>query len=209
MGALRPTRVIGVVGFQADAVREALDGYDCRFVLQRQQRGTGHAVLQAAREIGPRSTLLVVNGDLPMIQAATLRRLVTRHRNSGGALTILTTTVDDPGAYGRIVRDAKGELTRIVEHRDAGPAERKIREINCGIYCAKASALLPALKRTRPNNAAGEYYITDAVELLIREKARVLALCHDNAREVLGVNTRAELAQATAEVYGRKAAALQ
>ena len=209
--ALSPSRVITVVGFQADKVREALHGYRTAFVLQKEQRGTGHAVLQAAREIGSssRATLLIVNGDVPLLRPATLRGLLAGHRRSGAALTVLTTELDDPSGYGRIVRDAHSGVTRIVEHRDARADERQIREINCGIYCAQASTLLATLKRIRPNNTQGEYYLTDAVERLIRGKAKVQAVCHPDSDEVLGVNTRQELARATAAIYARKAAEVQ
>jgi bifunctional UDP-N-acetylglucosamine pyrophosphorylase/glucosamine-1-phosphate N-acetyltransferase len=178
-------------------------------ILQKEQRGTGHAVLQAARRIGARSTLLIVNGDLPMIRPATLRSFVARHRRAGAALSVLTTELDDPRDYGRIVRDARSGIARIVEHKDARAGERKIREINAGIYCARASKLLPALRRLRPDNAQGEFYITDAVEGLIRKKEKVLAICHGEPEEVLGVNTRQELAHASGAVYARKAEELQ
>jgi bifunctional UDP-N-acetylglucosamine pyrophosphorylase/glucosamine-1-phosphate N-acetyltransferase len=209
--ALRPARTIVVVGFQADRVREALAGAGCTFALQERQRGTGDAVVQAAQAIhaGPRGILLVVNGDLPRIRPATLRKLVGRHRRSAAALSFLTTHVEDPAGYGRIVRDARGNLLRIVEQTDATREERGIREINCGIYCAQASKLLPVLRRLRPANAQGEYYITDAVQRMIAAGEKVLAVPHGDAGEVLGVNTRAELAHAAAAIYARKAAELQ
>jgi bifunctional UDP-N-acetylglucosamine pyrophosphorylase/glucosamine-1-phosphate N-acetyltransferase len=209
VAALRPSKVITVVGFQAERVREALKGHDCDFVLQEDQRGTGHAVLQAGRRIGPRSTLLIVNGDLPMIRPATLRSLVARHRRSGGALSVLTTELDDPKGYGRVVRDASSRIARIVEQKDASASERKIREVNAGIYCAQASKLLPVLRGLRPDNSQGEYYITDAVERLIHKGEKVLAVRHGDPEEVLGVNTRQELAHASAALYARKAEDLQ
>jgi bifunctional UDP-N-acetylglucosamine pyrophosphorylase/glucosamine-1-phosphate N-acetyltransferase len=207
--ALRPSKVITVVGFQAERVREALDGHVCDFALQKEQRGTGHAVLQAAGRIGSRSTVLIVNGDLPMIRPATLRSFVTRHRRAGAALSVLTTELDDPKGYGRVLRDAHSRIARIVEQKDAGADERKIREVNAGIYCAQASKLLPVLRSLRPDNAQGEYYITDAVERLIRKGEKVLAIRHGEPEEVLGVNTRQELAHASAALYARKAEDLQ
>ncbi len=209
--ALKPSRLITVVGFQADAVRDALAETDSRFVLQKDQRGTGHAALQAAGSIerGRGTTLLILNGDLPTLRASTLRKVVAGHRRTGAALTLVTTRVQDPGGYGRIVRDSRSEVERIVEHRDATREQRAIREINCGIYCADAGKLLSELKRLRPDNAQGEYYITDAVHQLIARGAKVHAICHDDADEVLGVNTRGELAHATASLYSQKAADLQ
>jgi bifunctional UDP-N-acetylglucosamine pyrophosphorylase/glucosamine-1-phosphate N-acetyltransferase len=206
--ALRPTRVVVVVGHDADGVRAALAGFGCTFVLQREQRGTGHAVLQAARQLARSrgATLLIVNGDLPALGPQTLARLARRHARSGAALTLVTADLPDPTGYGRIVRNADGRISRIVEDRDATAAERRVTEINCGIYCAVPGRLLAALGRVRPSNAQGEYYLTDAVRELLRAGAAVEALAHDgNPSDVLGVNTREDLARANASLYLRKA----
>jgi bifunctional UDP-N-acetylglucosamine pyrophosphorylase/glucosamine-1-phosphate N-acetyltransferase len=208
--ALRPERTVAVVGFQGDLVQAALAGLCDAFAVQAEQRGTGHAVTQAAAAFrGARGPLLIVNGDLPNLEAATLRALVALHRKSKAVLALVTTEVDDATGYGRIVRDARGRVARIVEHKDATPAQREIREINCGIYCADPSALLAALKKLRPNNAQGEYYLTDAVHALIAKGGSVVALKHADSDAVLGVNTRDELAAAGALLYARKAAELQ
>jgi bifunctional UDP-N-acetylglucosamine pyrophosphorylase/glucosamine-1-phosphate N-acetyltransferase len=208
--ALRPRRTVAVVGFQGERVRVALTGLCDAFAVQVEQRGTGHAVLQAAGALKNASgLLLILNGDLPSLKPAMLRALVALHRKSKAALSIVTTDLVDPSGYGRIVRDAKGRVTRIVEHKDATAAERKIAEINCGIYCADPSVLLPLLRKLRPNNAQGEYYLTDAVHALIAKGAAVVALKHDEPEDVLGVNTRAELAAAGASLYARKADELQ
>ncbi len=208
--ALRPKRLVAVVGFQADDVRAALEGACTEFVLQADQRGTGHAVLLGlARARGSaRGTVVILNGDLPTLRPETLRALLRRHRRSGAALTVLSTMLDAPDGYGRIVRDGRGGFARIVEHRDATREERGIHEVNCGIYCAEASRLLPVLRRLRPNNAQGELYITDAVRRLVAAGEKVAAVRHDDAEEVLGVNTRAELARASRELWRRKAEAL-
>jgi bifunctional UDP-N-acetylglucosamine pyrophosphorylase / glucosamine-1-phosphate N-acetyltransferase len=206
--ALRPVETVVVVGHDADRVRAALEGSGATFVLQREQRGTGHAVLTAAPRVrgGGATALLIVNGDLPALRARTLDRLVERHARTKSALTLLTVELDDPAGYGRIVRDADGRIARIVEDRDASAAERRIAEINCGIYCAEPAALVRALKRVRPVNAQGEYYLTDAVRELLRGGAAVEALRHDGEpSDVLGVNTREELARANAALYARKA----
>jgi len=208
--ALRPSRTVAVVGFQGDRVQAALAGLCDAFALQAEQRGTGHAVMQTAGALrGARGPLLIVNGDLPNLEPATLRVLVALYRKSRAALAIVTTDVAAPAGYGRIVRDAKGRVTRIVEHKDATAAQRSIVEINCGIYCADLSVLMASLKKIRPDNAQGEYYLTDAVHALIAKGEVVVALKHADSKEVLGVNTRAELGAAGASLYARKAAALQ
>jgi bifunctional UDP-N-acetylglucosamine pyrophosphorylase/glucosamine-1-phosphate N-acetyltransferase len=209
--ALRPARLVTVIGHQSERVRAALAHAGTEFVEQREQLGTGHAVLQAARKIpkGKQATLLILNGDLPTLRPATLRKLIGRHRHSGAALSVLSAHVADPAGYGRIVRDDKGAFRRIVEDRDATREERKITEINCGLYCADPGELLGALRRVRPDNIQGEYYITDAVEELLRRGRKVAAVVHDDADEVLGVNDRAELARASRTLFARKAQQLQ
>lgn len=208
--ALGPGRLAVVVGFQAELVRRALGPLVDAFAEQTDQRGTGHAVVQAAAALRGRERLplLIVNGDLPTLRPATLRALVALHRRRKAALSLITAEVAHPAGYGRIVRDEVGRVLRIVEHKDATAAERTIREINCGIYCADAAKLLKLLRGLRPDNAQGEYYLTDAVHELIARGETVVAHLHDDAEEVLGVNTRAELARAGATLYARKAAAL-
>ena len=208
--ALHPSRTVAVVGFQGDRVQAALEGLCDAFAVQAEQRGTGHAVMQAAPLLrGAPGPLLILNGDLASLEPATLRSLVALQRKSKAALALVTTDLADATGYGRIVRDAKGRVVRIVEHKDATAAERKIREINCGIYCADPSALMATLKKIRPNNAQGEYYLTDAVHALIAKGETVVALKHPDPYEALGVNTRAELAEAGAILYARKASELQ
>ncbi len=209
--ALRPAAILTVIGHQANEVRAALDGMSDSFVLQSEQLGTGHAVLQAAPLLrGPRSeTLLILNGDLPSVRPATLRALLATHRRLKADLTVMTTVLDDPSGYGRIVRGSRGEIARIVEDKDATPAEKRIREINAGIYCARTAALIPQLERLRPSNAQREYYLTDAVARLIASGKKVAALPHDAPSEVLGVNSRAELASASRTLYARTATRLQ
>jgi bifunctional UDP-N-acetylglucosamine pyrophosphorylase/glucosamine-1-phosphate N-acetyltransferase len=209
--ALGPSRTVTVVGHQGDEVRDTIgDGSD-RFVVQAQRRGTGHAVMRAEKELrsAGNRTVLIVNGDLPTLRPATLRRLLARHRRSGSAMTLITCRIPDASGYGRIERDAAGRVSGIVEHRDATREQKKIREINCGIYCAETSKLLPILRRLKPDNAQGEYYLTDAVHKLMKDGESVTAYVHEEPEEVLGVNSRAELARAGATLYARKAEALQ
>ncbi len=209
--ALRPSRLVTVIGHQGDEVRDALAGLGDDFVLQAEQRGTGHAVLKAApllKKAGS-TTLLILSGDVPTLRPATLRALVARHRRSGAALTLISAQVADPGGYGRVVRDRSGRVLRIVEHRDATAAERGIREINSGIYCADTTKLLSVLRSIEPRNAQREYYLTDAVHRLLERGEKVFAVPHGDAEEVLGVNTREELSRAGSTLYARKAADLQ
>jgi bifunctional UDP-N-acetylglucosamine pyrophosphorylase/glucosamine-1-phosphate N-acetyltransferase len=188
-----------VVGHQAEAVEAAFAGRGLGFVRQDPPQGTGHAV-QVARETfaaHPDRTLLVLNGDLPLLRRETLQRLIATHRERRAAATLLTVVLDDPGAYGRVVRDAEGGVRAIVEAKDASPEERAIGEINAGVYAFEVGPLLDALGRLRPQNAQGEYYLTDVVGLLRAAGQPVAAVAAADPAEGLGVNTIAELFQAT------------
>jgi bifunctional UDP-N-acetylglucosamine pyrophosphorylase / glucosamine-1-phosphate N-acetyltransferase len=199
-----------VVGHQAEAVEAAFAGRGFRFVRQDPPRGTGHAV-QAARPVfaeHPERTLLVVNGDVPLLRAETLERLLATHRERKPAATLLTVVLDDPGAYGRVVRDGDGGVRGIVEAKDATAEERAVREINAGLYVFDVPALLPVLDRLQPQNAQGEYYLTDVVGLLRAAGMAVAAVAADDSDEGLGVNSVAELAAATQTLRGRRTEAL-
>lgn len=191
-------RIIVVVGHQADLVQEALADAGVEFVLQQPQMGTGHAVMQAEpllrREEG---TVLVTYGDTPLLTPETLRNLVEYHTRQGAAATVLSAHLDDPTGYGRIVRNPKGAFQAIVEEKDAGPSQRAIREINTGTYCFQAPDLLQALAQLRPDNAQSEYYLTDTLGILARERT-VLAAPIAQGAEWQGINSRAELARAEA-----------
>ncbi len=192
---LAPRRQIVVLGHQADAVREALAAYSFEHVLQEDQRGTGHAVMTARSMLAGDGDLLVLNADLPLLHADLLTGFLATHRQSGATLSLMTTRLDDPTGYGRIVRE-NDQVTRIVEETDATDAERAIDEINCGVYLARAAKLLEALDRLTTDNAQGEYYLTDVVQSLAGDGEPVAAMVHDDAREVLGVNDRRDLAEA-------------
>jgi bifunctional UDP-N-acetylglucosamine pyrophosphorylase/glucosamine-1-phosphate N-acetyltransferase len=198
LAGLEPARVALVVGHQADAVRAAatragLAGLES--VLQAEQRGTGHAVACAAPVFdGFAGDVLILYGDVPLIRHATLAALVAAHRDAGADLTLLTVRFEDPQGYGRILRNNEGRVVGIVEERDATAAERAITEVNPGFYVFRSEILFPLLRRLRPDNAQGELYLTDAVRLTA-ETGRVEAVCSDRPSEVIGVNTRAELAK--------------
>src|SRR5687767_7240550 len=188
-----------VVGHQAEQVEAAFAGRGLAFVRQEPPRGTGHAV-QISREgfaAQPERTLLVVNGDLPLLRPETLGALLAEHRRSGAAATILTVELDDPGAYGRVLRDEKGGVRAIVEAKDATEDDRRVREINAGLYAFEVPALLEVLGQLKPQNKQGEYYVTDVVGLLRAGGRRVGAFKAADPGEALGVNTLAELAETT------------
>lgn len=197
---LGPRRIYVVVGHQADDVRVAVEqemgGNQTGFITQSEQRGTGDAVM-AARSLleGADSAILILSGDVPLVRAETLRALFTKHADDKASCTVLAVRLENPTGYGRIVRDATGGFLKIVEQRDATGDEKQIREINSGIYCFQSKKLFAALERVRPNNSQGEYYLTDVLGILRDDGESVAVYLHDDAREVSGVNTRAELAE--------------
>ena len=165
-------------------------------VEQRERLGTGHAVLQAKGACGE-GTILVLPGDMPLISAETLERLLGHHRATGAAATILTAMVDRPQGYGRVLRQG-GRVKRVVEDRDATDDEKKVPEINTSVYCFEADRLWATLAEVKPDNDQGEYYLTDVIGILNRRGARVEAVPVDDPREALGVNDRKQLAAAAA-----------
>jgi bifunctional UDP-N-acetylglucosamine pyrophosphorylase/glucosamine-1-phosphate N-acetyltransferase len=195
--SLQPDPLTVVVGHQGDTVESAFSGRGLGFVRQDPPLGTGHALL-AAREryaAHPDRTLLVVNGDVPLLRHETLAALVLAHQRAGAAATLLSAVLEDPDAYGRVLRDG-GAVRAIVEARDASAEELKVREINAGIYVFEVPPLLEVLGELRPQNAQGELYLTDVVRLLRARGLSVAALEAPDPGEALGVNTGAELAEA-------------
>ena len=197
--SLSPQKIFVVVGHQGADVGKAVEaevGSLAEFVTQEQQRGTADAVLAARPLLENRNSLLVIlSGDVPLLKAETLQQFIKEHRTSGAACSILSVRLENPTGYGRIVRDASDNFVRIVEQRDATDEERKIREINSGIYCFDGNKLWPALARVKPMNDQGEFYLTDVAEILVAQGERVNIHLHGDAREVSGINTRAELAE--------------
>ncbi|HBT47449.1 MAG TPA: bifunctional UDP-N-acetylglucosamine diphosphorylase/glucosamine-1-phosphate N-acetyltransferase GlmU [Peptococcaceae bacterium] len=189
------TECVVVVGHGGEEVREEL-GPGFRYAWQEKQLGTGHALAQARDPAGEGDTVLVLCGDTPLLRGETLARLVAEHRERGAAATLLTAAVEDPTGYGRVIRDGEGRVLRIVEEGDADAATRAVKEINSGTYCFAASLLWPALEELRPENAQGEYYLTDVIELFCRRGYPVHALLAPDPEEVLGVNDRVQLARA-------------
>jgi bifunctional UDP-N-acetylglucosamine pyrophosphorylase/glucosamine-1-phosphate N-acetyltransferase len=198
------SRTIVVVGHEAARVQEAFRE-QCEFAMQEEQLGTGHAVMSARSLLeGYEGDLLVLPGDTPLIDGETLRKLVGHHRRSGATATLLSAMLpQDAGMYGRVLRDSRGKVLGIVEAKDATPEQLTVREINTSIYCFKAPALFAGLQRIRPDNAQGEYYLTDVIGLFTREGKAVEAVVADDWQVTLGVNTRVELADVAARMRQR------
>lgn len=187
---LRADRVVVIYGHGGDAVPSAFAGSDVKFVLQEPQLGTGHAVRQALPHLLPGGITLVLYGDVPLTRVHTLQQLVA----SSKGLTLLTATLDDPAGYGRIVRNKAGAIVRIVEEADASAKEKQIREINTGILCAPTAKLGEWLPRLENRNAQKEYYLTDIVALAIESGVRIRAGQPADNWEILGVNSKDQLA---------------
>ena len=207
--AVKPQRTYLVIGYEADEVRKAFARPGLTFIEQKEQLGTGHALLVARTELErcPSSTLVVVVGDAPLLRAETLHALVEAHEKARAAATVLTTRLENPQGYGRIVRSG-GRVRAIVEEKVCTPAQRKIREINSGILCFSRPKLLEHLGALSDKNAQKEYLLTDLVEIFNRQRLKVVPFPVADAREVLGVNDRAELAQMERILRLRKAEAL-
>jgi bifunctional UDP-N-acetylglucosamine pyrophosphorylase/glucosamine-1-phosphate N-acetyltransferase len=193
-----------IIGHQRDAVQQTV-GTRARFAVQEEQLGTGHAVLQAASTLEPAAgkRVLILSGDVPLTRSETLRQLIDEHERAGNALTLLTMVLDRPASYGRIVRDAQGAVTRIVEAKDASDDEKRINEVNAGIYLFNGESLFDNLRNLSTNNAQGEYYLTDLLATLRDAGQRVGALIVDDPVEALGVNSRSDLAQVEGEIQRR------
>lgn len=197
--SLDPKTILVIVGHQAEEVEQAVlaeVGELASFAIQAKQRGTGDAVESARRQLeNSDSLVLLLSGDVPLIRAETLRKLIEQHRATNAACTILAVRLENPTGYGRIIRDENGGFERIVEQKDASEEERKVREINSGIYCFESKDLFEALKRVEPKNQQGEYYLTDVAEIILQTGRKVEVFIHTDARELSGINTRAELAE--------------
>ena len=191
---LAPQHLIAVVGHQADAVRRVSERFGACSVVQEPQQGTGHAVAQARPLLQDfAGDVLVLCGDVPLLRTATLRRVLGEHHGRGAALTMLTTCLEDPTGYGRILRDGKGRVAGIVEEADATPCQKALREINSGVYCLSAAFLFDALPRVGRRNAQNEQYLTDVVGLAAREGLCIADVGTD-PDEIRGVNTPQDLA---------------
>jgi bifunctional UDP-N-acetylglucosamine pyrophosphorylase/glucosamine-1-phosphate N-acetyltransferase len=203
---LAPRRIFVIHGHGAEAVRAAFAGDPAiEWVLQAEQLGTGHAVQQAAPKLASDAQVLILYGDVPLVRAATLKRLIEASRDG---VAVLTAELPDAAAYGRIVRDGAGRVAKIVEAKDATPAERAIREFNAGLYALGAKRLAGWLGKLKNNNAQKEYYLTDIVSFAVAEGVPVAAVKIDDASEVEGVNSKRDLAALEGALRSRAAATL-
>lgn len=184
-----------VVGHKAEQVKSAV-GDKAQFVTQYEQLGTGHALMQAKEFVKNCKTVMVLAGDTPLITAQTLKDAYMTHVENGNVCTVLTSVVDNPYGYGRIVRDNNGDVDKITEQKDASAEEQKIKEINSGMYCFESENLLNALQSLTNNNAQGEYYLTDTLEIMKQADGKVGAFVVEDSNEIQGVNDRVQLAQA-------------
>jgi bifunctional UDP-N-acetylglucosamine pyrophosphorylase/glucosamine-1-phosphate N-acetyltransferase len=207
---INPQRIYMVIGHEAEEVRKAFAHSRITLIEQKPQLGTGHALLVARPELAhcPSATVLVLVGDAPLLRGETLRALLAAHQRARAAATILTTRFENPYGYGRIVRARSGQVRAIVEEKVCTPAQRRIREINSGIICFARAPLLAHLPALSSDNAQKEYLLTDLVEIFNRQRLKVAAFPVADAREVLGVNDRVELAQMEKVLRRRKAEAL-
>ena len=190
--ALKPAAIHVVYGHGGEAVRAANPEPGITWVHQAEQQGTGHAVAQAMPGVANESTVLVLYGDVPLIRPQTLKKLLSA---AGTGLALLTTELPHPGPYGRILRNAAGQVTRIVESKDATPDEAKVREVNTGFLAVPAGKLKKWLSRLKNHNAQGEYYLTDIISIAVAEKVTIITRLPGDIAEILGVNSKAELAQ--------------
>ncbi len=192
------TRQVVVTGFGGEAVQEYL-GDAAEFVMQKEQLGTGHAVLQAEAILsGTEGTVLVTCGDTPLVTADTFSALLACHEQSHAAATILTAQMPDPTGYGRVIRNGQGQVVKIVEQKDGTPEELTVSEVNAGIYCFDSTLLWQTLHSITNDNAQGEYYLTDVIGLLVQAGQIVSAFTAPDFEETMGVNSRRQMAAAEA-----------
>jgi bifunctional UDP-N-acetylglucosamine pyrophosphorylase/glucosamine-1-phosphate N-acetyltransferase len=203
--ALNPSAIHVVIGHGAEKVQSALSAYPLNWVIQEEQKGTGHAVLQVVPQLSTDSVVLVLYGDVPLIERDTLKPLVDAAME---APALLTAVLSDPGGYGRIIRNDGGSLLAVVEHKDATEAQRQVREINTGVLAAPAADLAQFLPMVKNENSQGEYYLPDVLSLAVAAGKRVGSVVAVSELEILGVNDRVQLNQVEREFQRRQAEGL-
>ena len=197
VAALNPQRVVVVVGYQSEEVRKACAGRPVEFVEQEEQLGTGHAVLQAQAALEDfEGDVLILCGDMPLIQSSTLQTLLQKHHEAGAGCALLSLKTNEKKDFGRVVRSPEGDVLRIVEARDATAQEKTIDEYNSGVYCFNKGILFKALASVDTRNAQGEYYLTDTVGILSQNGHNVVCHSTRDADEILGINSSEDLEKA-------------
>ena len=189
--------IVAVVGYMKEEVMAVL-GNSVEYAYQEEMLGTGHAVMQAKEYLkGKKGKVLILNGDVPLIRPETLNKLLEKSIENKEYATLLTAIYDNPKGYGRIVRDEGGNIEAIVEEKDTTPSQKEIKEINAGIYCFDIEELLSALDKITPNNAQGEYYLTDVIQIMNQKGLKTGAVIVEDNTEILGINDRIQLEMLT------------
>lgn len=186
-----------IIGYQSDKVIDLFKGRGVNFILQKEQLGTGHALMQAEPMFnGKNVTILVLNGDMPLITNKMLEDLIAEHRSRNASASVLTAMLEAPSGYGRIVKNGHGDLEKIVEQKDGSLGELEIKEINTGTYCFESADLFKSLNEIRPENAQHEYYLTDVIAILKKNGKKVSAFCAGDPSAAIGINTIEQLKEA-------------
>ena len=197
-------KVILIIGHQKEKVEELCRQKNVEFVIQEEQLGTGHAVRMAEPNLqNYNGDVLVLSGDVPMLTVKTIKKLINTHQSSGALSTLLTSVLDDPTGYGRIIRGNSGTISKIVEHKDASKDELKINEINVGIYMFKSRQLFQTLKQITNENSQGEYYLPDVVKIYVDSGEKVVAQLTPTFDETRGINTIEQLKEAETILFNR------
>jgi UDP-N-acetylglucosamine pyrophosphorylase len=194
---LGSTRVIAIIGHQKEHVKDTLQNEHVEFAIQEPQLGTGHAVMQTENLLANyEGYVLVLSGDVPVLTHNTMKHLVALHDKETAVATVLTAHMPDPTGYGRVIRNTDGSVRKVVEHKDASDDEKKIQEINSGIYMFKSKELFHALKKINSNNSQNEYYLPDVLKVFIDERKKVCAYITEDHHEIAGINTVEQLHEA-------------
>ncbi len=188
-------RIVVIAGYKSEEVHAEL-GDEVLYAEQTEQLGTGHAVMCAKEQLPDEGATMILCGDTPLVTASTLKKLAAAHEAAGNAVTVLSAVLDEPGSYGRIIRDGEGHFLKITEAKDCTAEELKTREINSGMYLFDTAMLKESLGKLTNNNAQGEYYLTDTIEIIKAAGGRVDAMPVEDINDIIGVNTKAQLLEA-------------
>ena len=189
-----------IVGYKRELVENAVKDYSKNlfFVEQKEQLGTGHAVMMAEEDLKDKTgNIIILCGDVPLLKSETLKAFLSHHNSSKAAATVLTTEFENPFGYGRIITDVEGNITKIVEEKDANESEKSVKEINSGVYLIDCKLMFSALKQINSNNAQNEYYLTDVMSILKNQNKKISTFIIEDNNEILGINTLEQLSLAS------------